>query len=421
MTQQQFITVMTPAFVSEFQCIGGDCQDNCCHAWDIDVDKKTFKNLKKNNNVIIKQLANDHLKLTRTSDQHWGKIELADNGCCPFLDNNGWCEIHKQCGHNALSKTCQEYPKAWLFFGNQVEKSISLSCPTAAEKVLLNPSAFMFKKSEQSISEMAKHTLAGHNQAALPLWMPILRDCAFSIVMFDQIPFDVRIFVLGMVFKQAENFLGNPARLEEFIKTAEEMVVDGSFSKMYASLPKNNKLKWLMFANQHHKLDQETELYVQERNSEQITANQQRFEQCRTPIFGLIEQRKENKPDAKDIDLFSEILEEGSTIVAQYFDEKPHVLVNYILYYLYHNQFMAAHNKSPFEFFKILSVDLFMLRTYLAGIALTENGLSDDKLIQLFQTYARRRQHGQFFVSNMEIQLKESKTDGPGAIFSLLK
>ena len=37
------IKMIYPEYVENFKCIGGECEDNCCIGWDIDVDKITFK------------------------------------------------------------------------------------------------------------------------------------------------------------------------------------------------------------------------------------------------------------------------------------------------------------------------------------------------------------------------------------------
>ena len=41
------VKMILPTYVNKFKCIGGECEDNCCIGWDIDVDKETFKKLHK--------------------------------------------------------------------------------------------------------------------------------------------------------------------------------------------------------------------------------------------------------------------------------------------------------------------------------------------------------------------------------------
>ena len=34
------IEILQPAFFDNFRCIGPACRDNCCHTWEIDIDKE---------------------------------------------------------------------------------------------------------------------------------------------------------------------------------------------------------------------------------------------------------------------------------------------------------------------------------------------------------------------------------------------
>ena len=50
------VNMINPEYLEEFKCIGGSCSDSCCTGWDIEIDKKTFRdyyrvkdeNMKKN-------------------------------------------------------------------------------------------------------------------------------------------------------------------------------------------------------------------------------------------------------------------------------------------------------------------------------------------------------------------------------------
>ena len=40
---KKIIKLLHPSYLDEFKCIGGECEDNCCVGWDVDIDKITFK------------------------------------------------------------------------------------------------------------------------------------------------------------------------------------------------------------------------------------------------------------------------------------------------------------------------------------------------------------------------------------------
>jgi len=48
-------------------------------------------------------------------------------GNCPFLDKDMLCEVHNNLGHQAPPHTCQDYPRTFNFFGEQVEASMVMS------------------------------------------------------------------------------------------------------------------------------------------------------------------------------------------------------------------------------------------------------------------------------------------------------
>ncbi|UXM82997.1 hypothetical protein N7V09_05420 [Shewanella seohaensis] len=77
---QQKLEVMMPKFVSDFACVGSDCTAHCCNTWAIEVDKQTYKALKKHGDIEIRQLASSTFKLTRQSE----KITLLSK-CLPMV------------------------------------------------------------------------------------------------------------------------------------------------------------------------------------------------------------------------------------------------------------------------------------------------------------------------------------------------
>ena len=34
--------MIIPKYMTQFKCIGGACEDNCCIGWDVDIDKNTY-------------------------------------------------------------------------------------------------------------------------------------------------------------------------------------------------------------------------------------------------------------------------------------------------------------------------------------------------------------------------------------------
>ena len=139
-------SVLTLRYATEFQCIGEACPDDCCsHGWKIFVEKRAYQNLRK-----LYQKTPDGRKIfqnsisrikDRKTEQGYAEIQMKPNGDCPFLDEQRLCDIHKQFGGKQLGWICKDYPRTVSENFDQVELSLTLSCPEAARLCLSSEGA----------------------------------------------------------------------------------------------------------------------------------------------------------------------------------------------------------------------------------------------------------------------------------------
>ncbi|WP_267874871.1 flagellin lysine-N-methylase [Shewanella psychropiezotolerans] len=101
--------IVTPKYVSDFSCIGPDCEDSCCIGWNIYIDKQSYKKTVAHRD--LKTLAKTAMKKIKRSDDKWAIIRADSDGACPFLDVNRLCKIHSLAGEDTLSDTCKTYPE----------------------------------------------------------------------------------------------------------------------------------------------------------------------------------------------------------------------------------------------------------------------------------------------------------------------
>lgn len=119
--------VFYPDYFEEFHCIAGRCPDSCCKEWAVDIDAKTadfYRNLPG-------QLG-EKLRSVLTTENSM----ILENGRCPMWRQDGLCEIQAQLGHDALCKTCREFPRITHDYGDFVEYGLELSCPEATRLIL---------------------------------------------------------------------------------------------------------------------------------------------------------------------------------------------------------------------------------------------------------------------------------------------
>ena len=115
-----------PVYYKDFVCIASACPDSCCHQWTVDVDEDAAKLYR-----ALQGPLGDRLRQVLTEDN---TMELeADR--CPMWRADGLCRIQAELGHDALCKTCREFPRLTHDYGDFMEYGLELSCPEAARLI----------------------------------------------------------------------------------------------------------------------------------------------------------------------------------------------------------------------------------------------------------------------------------------------
>ena len=82
-------------------------------------------------------LGNDLRRVLKDED---GETVMAIiDGRCPMWRTDGLCRIQAELGHEALCKTCREFPRLTHDYGDFIEMGLELSCPEAARIILGTP------------------------------------------------------------------------------------------------------------------------------------------------------------------------------------------------------------------------------------------------------------------------------------------
>ena len=130
--------VFYPAYYHEFRCLAGKCPDSCCKEWTVDVDPDAA--------ARYRALPGDLGGRLRSvlKDTEDGTIMEIEDGRCPMWRMDGLCRIQAELGHDALCKTCREFPRLRHDYGDFVELGLELSCPEAARLILTSDQQGMF-------------------------------------------------------------------------------------------------------------------------------------------------------------------------------------------------------------------------------------------------------------------------------------
>ena len=122
--------IFYPKYYATFSCIADQCPDSCCKEWSVDVDEDSayfYRGLTGSLGDRLRQILQD------TPD---GTVMTIENGRCPMWRQDGLCRIQAELGHDALCKTCREFPRLRHDYGDFVELGLELSCPEAARLIL---------------------------------------------------------------------------------------------------------------------------------------------------------------------------------------------------------------------------------------------------------------------------------------------
>ncbi len=120
-----------PLFYPDFACIGKACKDSCCKDWVIDIDFDTAEKYQRMEGSLGEKLRK---KLHKKDGEFYFDVEK--DGRCPFLQEDGLCEIQKERGEEELSKVCDAYPRRECIFYPYIQLDLHLSCEEAAKFIL---------------------------------------------------------------------------------------------------------------------------------------------------------------------------------------------------------------------------------------------------------------------------------------------
>lgn len=205
---------LQPKYVEKFRCDGEKCPANCCERdWRIFIDRETREK------YFRAESAERELTKHLEPDEESGDFLLVrdEKNRCPFLTEKKLCGIQLQRGENFLSQTCSSYPRRLFRFGEVIEKSLSPTCPLAAELILNPDTRIEFEFSPVKLPAYAKGILFVGENFVPPELSPHfveMQVTAISILSERRLTIDKRLTVAGYYFYQAERiFSGGESKL----------------------------------------------------------------------------------------------------------------------------------------------------------------------------------------------------------------
>ena len=123
--------LIAPDYYEKFTCIAGKCKHSCCIGWEIDIDEDTLERYQ-----AVKGAFGERLRAGVEVTENGACFRLGEGERCPFLNENGLCDIILNIGEDYLSQICTDHPRFCSFFSDRTEIGLGLCCEEAGRLIL---------------------------------------------------------------------------------------------------------------------------------------------------------------------------------------------------------------------------------------------------------------------------------------------
>lgn len=184
---EQNTVVLKPVYYDKFKCIADQCTYTCCRDWNIEIEEAVYAKYQ-----TLPVISPDCFYRREGSVY----IKNGQNGCCPFLNDNGLCSLILQYDETILSGTCTLFPRTCVRREDGVEASMSNTCPALLEILMQQPVPLSFVLEEEPVPCKAH----GWNEEA---WIPV-RDLMINLLQVNGIPLWKRLFIMYQFVNKTE-------------------------------------------------------------------------------------------------------------------------------------------------------------------------------------------------------------------------
>lgn len=194
-----------PEYVEKFKCDGKFCDSRCCRGWGIEIDNDTFKRytgIESDDKEI-----SSHIKFSDNRNGYFVKLEK--DGHCPFLNDENLCSIQLKYGEKFLSSVCQTYPRNVYLVDHFFERSLTLTCPLAANLALLQDEPMQFHTFKEIIADDNPPRVTNFELPPPEIFSHLLtiQITAIHILQERALKIDQRLAVLGIFLGVLEDLI----------------------------------------------------------------------------------------------------------------------------------------------------------------------------------------------------------------------
>lgn len=122
--------IVAPDYYTSFHCIADRCQHSCCVGWEIDIDEDSLAWYQDPAHPLHEKLQ-ENIDLSDTPH-----FRLGANERCPFLTQEGLCQLILTAGEDELCQICADHPRFRNYFSDRTEIGLGLCCEAACKLIL---------------------------------------------------------------------------------------------------------------------------------------------------------------------------------------------------------------------------------------------------------------------------------------------
>ena len=397
--------MLVPKGTEQFRCIGSACEDHCCNTWRVDIDRVGFMKVTTSSNSVIKPLAKKAYKknLKATSDVNYGRMKMDEKNECHFLDENKWCNIHKELGESTLCNTCAIYPREYREIGKMIEKTLTLSCPEVVRTLLLQQEGLGFEEVHPQANERIQSKAVLSRLPEELMWK--VRIFSITLLQERSISLDTRILLLGIFADLLSKEPLTEQNVENVIALMNQSLVQSQYVQAVDKV-KGNEIVQLQL---HKELLRIT--------VEELSFKVRYIEVVNQFIIGLQTGPLEIK------EITEATLKKYMTaqkIYQQFNEVHSYILENYVVHYIFTNVF-PYNSQNPLHSFEDIAMNYQLIKALLIGMAAHNGKVTVDDAVLVIQSYTKAVAHNNKSYGMLRQKIKESNMESLAFLFAYIK
>ena len=131
--------IIAPNYYGKFACLMGACRHSCCIGWEIDIDEEQLAYYHSLTGDLGQKLRRN---IQETEEGAFFRLDAQER--CPFLDDQGLCELILEIGEDSLCQICADHPRFRNFFSDREEIGLGLCCEAAGALILKHAGRVQF-------------------------------------------------------------------------------------------------------------------------------------------------------------------------------------------------------------------------------------------------------------------------------------